>query len=476
MNIGQVETLLGMTRANIRYYEQEGLVFPRREANGYRDYSAEDVDTLRKIKLLRQLGLSLEVIRQLQQGECTLDAALTEREQALEHEQAELDWAAQMCRQIRLDRTGYESLDAGRYLERLDRPADQPGHFDLRRDALPTVPHPWRRYFARSLDLGLYEMLWLPIWMLVFRLSPPDSVVGKLVSGYVNLVLMLVLEPLLLSTWGTTPGKAIFGLEVRDENGAKLTYRRALDRIWVLFEKGMGYGIPFYDLYRNYKSFRACSNGETLPWDAEQRLSYTIRDTRTRRAVGYVAADGALLAAAVVLALQSLMPIHRGAITPAEYADNINDIIRYQELDLSFRMEDDGAWSKISQPGVVVFALGEETRPNHQLTVEDGVVTAVRLEVVQQGEKFFYPYTMQPQLAVLAFGAARGEYNCISWTLENLTKYVMDRGLESYTLETHGLRITQEVEQESYEVGGYLLFAEEEEGTYLHWVFTIERV
>ena len=76
----------------------------------------------------------------------------------------------------------------------------------------------------------------------------------------------------------------------------------------------------------------------------------------------------------------------------------------------------------------------------------------------------------------LAFGAARGEYNCISWTLENLTKYVVDRGLESYTLETHGLRITQEVEQEGYEAGGYLLFAEEEADTYLHWVFTIERV
>ena len=40
MNIGQVETLLGMTRANIRYYEQEGLVFPQREGNGYLDCSA----------------------------------------------------------------------------------------------------------------------------------------------------------------------------------------------------------------------------------------------------------------------------------------------------------------------------------------------------------------------------------------------------------------------------------------------------
>ena len=153
MNIGQVETLLGMTRANIRYYEQEGLVFPQREANGYRDYSAEDVDTLRKIKLLRQLGLSLEVIRQLQQGECTLDAALTEREQALEHEQAELDWAAQMCRQIRLDRTGYESLDAGRYLERLDRPADQPGRPAPGRSA--HSPPPLAAVFCQESGPGL---------------------------------------------------------------------------------------------------------------------------------------------------------------------------------------------------------------------------------------------------------------------------------------------------------------------------------
>ena len=33
-----------------------------------------------------------------------------------------------------------------------------------------------------------------------------------------------------------------------------------------------------------------------------------------------------------------------------------------------------------------------------------------------------------------------------------------------------------ELEQEGYEAGGYLLFAEEEADTYLHWVFTIERV
>ena len=49
-------------RANIRYYEQQGLLTPARRENGYREYSDEDLQTLQKIKLLRHLGLSLSLI------------------------------------------------------------------------------------------------------------------------------------------------------------------------------------------------------------------------------------------------------------------------------------------------------------------------------------------------------------------------------------------------------------------------------
>ena len=44
MNIGQLETALGMTRANIRFYEKEGLLSPARSENGYRDYTGSDLD------------------------------------------------------------------------------------------------------------------------------------------------------------------------------------------------------------------------------------------------------------------------------------------------------------------------------------------------------------------------------------------------------------------------------------------------
>ena len=54
MTIKELETLVGMTRANIRFYEQSGLISPARQPNGYRDYSGEDADTLSKIKLFRQ--------------------------------------------------------------------------------------------------------------------------------------------------------------------------------------------------------------------------------------------------------------------------------------------------------------------------------------------------------------------------------------------------------------------------------------
>ena len=51
MNIRQIEEQLGIPRANVRYYEKEGLLHPQRGENNYRNYSEEDVETLKKIVL-----------------------------------------------------------------------------------------------------------------------------------------------------------------------------------------------------------------------------------------------------------------------------------------------------------------------------------------------------------------------------------------------------------------------------------------
>ena len=59
MKINEVEAAVGVTKKNIRFYEEEGLITPGREpGNGYRSYSQADVERLRRIKLLRKLDVS----------------------------------------------------------------------------------------------------------------------------------------------------------------------------------------------------------------------------------------------------------------------------------------------------------------------------------------------------------------------------------------------------------------------------------
>ena len=62
MKIKQVEELVGSTSKNIRFYENQGLLTPERAENGYREYHEQNIEALKKIKLLRKLGISVEEI------------------------------------------------------------------------------------------------------------------------------------------------------------------------------------------------------------------------------------------------------------------------------------------------------------------------------------------------------------------------------------------------------------------------------
>ena len=476
MTIGELEALLDMPRASIRFYEQEGFIHPKREANNYRDYSEEDADTLRKVKLLRQLGLSLEDIRQAQRGERPLAALLAEQEAALARQRADLDWAGQMCRAMREDGVDFATLDAPRYLNRLNRPADQPGFFDLRSDAAPTVSHPWRRYFARSLDLGLCSLLWMAVCLFLFRWHPDNTWPIRLLNSYAAYGILLVLEPVLLCTWGYTPGKWIFGLAVRSPLGQKLTWGKAVDRTWGVFARGEGYGIPFYRLWRKYKCYCQCKDGEPEAW--EEDTSYTIRDTRVWRCWGFVAARAALIGLSVFLALQSMLPIHRGPLTPEQYAANVNDMMRILGDDSPVYLDDTGHWVQDTTWGDGFLMDLDGPPPDHQLTVDEdtGLVTAVKLEVARTGAKATAAPIFQQQVAALCFAAAQGRYNGFTWWSSGILDAIANQPFESYTLQAGDVTITQTVETRGYESSssGMLFSLEGGTDTYYHLVFTLE--
>ena len=61
ININQVEKLTGVSKRNIRFYEKEGLLLPKRNSeNGYRVYDETEIWRIKVIKMLRMLDMPLE--------------------------------------------------------------------------------------------------------------------------------------------------------------------------------------------------------------------------------------------------------------------------------------------------------------------------------------------------------------------------------------------------------------------------------
>lgn len=65
LKINQLSTLLGLSHTTIIYYEKRNLIHPIRLENGYREYSFDDIMTLKKVIVLRNLGLSSGEIEQV---------------------------------------------------------------------------------------------------------------------------------------------------------------------------------------------------------------------------------------------------------------------------------------------------------------------------------------------------------------------------------------------------------------------------
>ena len=122
MKINEVEALVGITKKNIRFYEEQGLVSPRRNSeNGYRDYGEAEVETLRRIKLMRKLGVPIEEIRQMQSGAHTVGDGMRRHLVTLERERQNLDQAVRLCALLREREEPLGELDAGSVLQEMEQ-------------------------------------------------------------------------------------------------------------------------------------------------------------------------------------------------------------------------------------------------------------------------------------------------------------------------------------------------------------------
>jgi len=174
MKINEMEALAGISKKNIRFYEEQGLISPKRnKENGYREYSAEDVDVLHKIKLLRKLGVPIEEIRRLQRGECTVNDAMRRHIITLEREEKNIRQAVALCAQIKESEAGMDELDAEGIIRRMDEMEKQGTSFHNKQRQDVKV-----RYVAPVVITVLMVALMLGVVLLMlwaYKSSPEDA-------------------------------------------------------------------------------------------------------------------------------------------------------------------------------------------------------------------------------------------------------------------------------------------------------------
>ena len=115
MTIKQLEQHLEIPRATIRFYEKENLIHPKRSDNSYREYSDEDVVILKKIIILRKIGLSVADIKNVLDGECPLQALLEKNISELQNQIKELEGALSVSKIMQDRNEDIFSLDETMY-------------------------------------------------------------------------------------------------------------------------------------------------------------------------------------------------------------------------------------------------------------------------------------------------------------------------------------------------------------------------
>ena len=182
---------------------------------------------------------------------------------------------------------------------------------------------PWRRFWARSLDLAVSSML---VGLLLGVIRPSLAMYVGTPTGLEGIILLSVLpvaltmDALICWAMGNTPGKAIAAIKVLREGGSRpLGARAYLGRNFGVYVFGLGLGLPLISLLTLFLGYRRAAAAEVSIWDRfSGSRAYVLSAAQLRTwvtACVYVIGVTSLLG--LSLSAQRNGPRHTAARTPA---------------------------------------------------------------------------------------------------------------------------------------------------------------
>ena len=198
MKIYQVEELVGITKKNIRFYEDQKLLCPKRNPeNDYREYSLEDVRQLEKIKLLRKLSVPIEDIRLIESGKLTLTQSMTQQIERIEKEQKSTELMKELCVKLRDEETDLKTLNASFYLSEMEKMENQGTKFkDIQKEDINRKKKSGA--IAAAVAFCLLMIVSFLVMLYLYRMDTnvlvPVIVTGLITFGLIILIIVVLAQ------------------------------------------------------------------------------------------------------------------------------------------------------------------------------------------------------------------------------------------------------------------------------------------
>jgi uncharacterized RDD family membrane protein YckC len=138
------------------------------------------------------------------------------------------------------------------------------------------IAGPWRRFFARSIDLQVIGFpLGLAIGLFLLAASPSisewvSSPGSEYIVGFALLPIILLMEAIIVAVFRNSPGKAALGIKVRTLSGQRLTLHQYVDRQMRVYVTGYGIGFPIVTLFTMGSCYSALKNEGSTTYDRGQ--------------------------------------------------------------------------------------------------------------------------------------------------------------------------------------------------------------
>ncbi|MEM9479242.1 MAG: RDD family protein [Verrucomicrobiota bacterium] len=169
----------------------------------------------------------------------------------------------------------------------------------------------WIRFWARNLDVTYFMTGTLVVtgatgWMDMYEFMDPNS--ASVSPAYVVILLgaWAFVESALLSSFGTTPGRALLGVKLTDGEGEFLSTSLALKRSFFVWFRGMGFGLPLLNIVMAGLSYMEVVRTNTTWWD--DRTGSVVTHKRVRFARVLMAIAIAFLLFGLAMSFSELPP------------------------------------------------------------------------------------------------------------------------------------------------------------------------